>query len=135
MKHLVLTVQHSKNCYRGVYKNLKINNAYKVISLQNKRPVQTSSLHRCLQALGLQWNGSKVQSHTQDRHFGQRDLSDVHVWSHPARHLTAIPGAETLRVLKLSLICIIAHPIIFVQKSFFNWISGVRNSPTFRHFS
>lgn len=79
MKHLVLTVQHSKNCYRGVYKNLKINNAYKVISLQNKRPVQTSSLHRRLQALGLQRNGSKVQSHTQDRHFGQRDLSDVHV--------------------------------------------------------
>jgi len=46
-------VQDLKNGYRGVYKQLKMNNVYKIMSLETKSPVQSSSPYRYLQALGL----------------------------------------------------------------------------------
>lgn len=56
-----------------------MNNAYKVMSLEGKSPVQPSSPHRFLQALGLQWNGSKAQSPRQGCCISQKELSDVDV--------------------------------------------------------
>lgn len=60
-----------------------------------------SSPHGCLQALRLQWKGSEASLPRQNACAGQREVSVVYISSHPARHLTDIPGAETFRSLKI----------------------------------
>lgn len=68
----------------------------------NKRPVPPSCPHGCLQALRPQWKGSEgLVIQAGPLCWPERQVSDVYVWSHPARHLTDIPGAETFRDLKI----------------------------------
>lgn len=119
MAHVALTAQDLKNRYRGVYKQLKMNDVYKVMSLETKSPVQPSSPHRCLSNGTVQRPGHLDRTTVLPRETSQMWVSEViqpGTWQ-PSKEL------KFSGVWNFSLICTIAHLNIFCAEVIFIFLT------------